>query len=70
MCSSSITSYFVLLVPEPSLPQWSRSETECPPVDSEERQRLMDESEDDLETSAPGKTSSNIQQHPECLTLT
>ncbi|XP_023204671.1 battenin [Xiphophorus maculatus] len=48
-----LVSYFVLLVPEPSLPQWSRSETECPPVDSEERQRLMDESEDDLETSAP-----------------
>ncbi|XP_008413294.1 battenin [Poecilia reticulata] len=48
-----LASYFCLLVHEPSLPQWSRSETECPPVDSEERQRLMDEFEDDLETSAP-----------------
>ncbi|XP_054892047.1 battenin [Poeciliopsis prolifica] len=47
-----LLSYFFLLVPEPSLPQWSRSETECPPGDSEERQQLMDESEDDLETSA------------------
>ncbi|KAM4716792.1 LOW QUALITY PROTEIN: battenin [Anableps anableps] len=49
-----LVSYFCLLAPVPYLPQWSRSETEYPAVDSEERQGLMDESEDEeQETSAP-----------------
>ncbi|XP_034045586.1 battenin isoform X2 [Thalassophryne amazonica] len=41
-----LISYFFLLVSPPSLPQWKRSETECLAVWPEERQHLMDESDD------------------------
>lgn len=48
-------SYFLLLVPPPSLPQWKISETEYAAVDSDERQRLMDGSEEEeQEKSTPG----------------
>ncbi|XP_047213611.1 battenin-like isoform X2 [Girardinichthys multiradiatus] len=48
-----LVSYFGVLAPVPSLPQWRRSELEYAAVDSEEQQQLMDESEDEeQETSA------------------
>ncbi|KAM4535107.1 battenin [Fundulus diaphanus] len=49
-----LVSYFSLLSPVPSLPQWRRLEAENAAVDSEERERLIDESEDEEEeTTAP-----------------
>ncbi|CAJ1075630.1 battenin isoform X2 [Xyrichtys novacula] len=41
-----LASYFLLLDPPPSLPQWRNREAEFSPVDSEERQRLMDETDE------------------------
>ncbi|XP_039979806.1 battenin isoform X2 [Xiphias gladius] len=49
-----LISYFFLLVPPPSLPQWKSMETEYTAVGSEERQGLMDGSEEEgLEKSTP-----------------
>ncbi|XP_040919347.1 battenin isoform X2 [Toxotes jaculatrix] len=49
-----LVSYFVLLVPPPSLPQWKNKETEYTAVGSEERRQLMDDSEgEEQEVSAP-----------------
>uniref|UniRef100_A0A1A8FQ20 Battenin n=1 Tax=Nothobranchius korthausae TaxID=1143690 RepID=A0A1A8FQ20_9TELE len=48
-----LLSYFGLLVYPPSFPQWRQVETEYAPVDSEDRQWLMDESEDEQEVSTP-----------------
>lgn len=45
---SSITSYFLLLVRPPSLPQWkSIEEADCWTARSEERQQLMDGTEEE-----------------------
>ncbi|XP_038164352.1 battenin isoform X2 [Cyprinodon tularosa] len=52
-------SYFYLLTPVPSLPQWRRSETEHPAEDSPEQERLIKESEDEeRETSASAEDRS------------
>ncbi|XP_074552262.1 battenin [Halichoeres trimaculatus] len=48
-----LISYFFLLDPPASLPQWRSTETEYLPVSSEERQRLMDESDEEGEKSTP-----------------
>lgn len=48
-------SYFLLLDPPPSLPQWKIRETEYAAVDSDERRQLMDGSEEEeQEKSTPG----------------
>ncbi|KAG7221972.1 hypothetical protein INR49_028255 [Caranx melampygus] len=50
-----LISYFILLVPPPALPQWISRETDYAAVGSEERQRLMDDSEEaEREKSTPG----------------
>ncbi|CAK6980557.1 battenin [Scomber scombrus] len=54
-----LISYFVLLDPPPSLPQWKNSETEHAAVDSEDRRQLMDgsdEEEQDKSTRAAHST--------------
>ncbi|XP_035511104.1 battenin isoform X2 [Morone saxatilis] len=49
-----LISYFILLVPPSSLPQWKSRETEYAAVGSEERRQLMDESEEEeQEKSTP-----------------
>ncbi|XP_076609465.1 battenin [Chaetodon auriga] len=49
-----LISYFLLLVPPPSLPQWKNREAEYAAVGSEERRRLMDGSEEgEQEKSTP-----------------
>ncbi|XP_042249846.1 battenin [Thunnus thynnus] len=54
-----LISYFVLLVPPASLPQWRSRETEHAAVGSEERERLMEgseEEEQDKSTQEAGST--------------
>ncbi|RVE69011.1 hypothetical protein OJAV_G00073610 [Oryzias javanicus] len=48
---SMLISYWCLLVPPPSLPQWSRKEVPHAALGSEEEQGLMEESEEDKEES-------------------
>lgn len=49
-----LISYFLLLDPPPSLPQWKIRETEYAAVDSDERRQLMDGSEEEeQEKSTP-----------------
>ncbi|XP_037834727.1 battenin [Kryptolebias marmoratus] len=45
-----LVSYFMVLVPSSSLPQWSRMQTDYEALDSEETQQLLDESEDESST--------------------
>ncbi|XP_054861443.1 battenin isoform X2 [Amphiprion ocellaris] len=50
-----LVSYFFLLVPPPSFPQWRSSDTEYTAVGSEERRQLMDDpEEEEQEKSPPG----------------
>ncbi|XP_032394016.1 battenin isoform X1 [Etheostoma spectabile] len=51
-------SYFFLLVLPPSLPQWKSRDTEYAAVGSEDRQRLMDDpEEEEQEKSTPERTT-------------
>ncbi|TKS92358.1 Battenin Protein CLN3 [Collichthys lucidus] len=53
-----LISYFFLLVPPPSLPQWTNRETQYVAVGSEERRRLMDgPEEDEQDKSRPEDTT-------------
>ncbi|KAM7386115.1 hypothetical protein PAMA_008974 [Pampus argenteus] len=60
-----LISYFILLVPPLSLPQWRNRETEHVAVGTEERERLMDGSEEDEQENSIQEASS-----PGPLTLT
>ncbi|KAE8283565.1 Battenin Protein CLN3 Precursor [Larimichthys crocea] len=53
-----LISYFFLLVPPPSLPQWTNREAQYVAVGSEERRRLMDgPEEDEQDKSRPEDTT-------------
>lgn len=53
---NNFTSYFCLLVCPPSLPQWRTRETEYAALVSEDRQQLLDSSdEEEPESSTTGK---------------
>lgn len=59
-CDSWISSYFFMLVPPSSLPQWGAREAEHAAGSSEETQRMIDgldkedEEEEEEEPSTPG----------------
>lgn len=58
--AAMLVSYFVLLDPQPSLPQWRSRETEYTPVRSEERRQLMDESEEEEKSTPEDRHSGRL----------